>query len=272
MLFVREMSNGGRVKVNEFEVYEATTTINGEVNTSEFSDTGAIVDWILTNEVGIDAGKVSVVDATPFLSWTTAKAKALDLLNDLGKKTNCVLICELDGSLVWKADPLYPTRTLPDIAMEFGKESIVQPQFERGYGQDVSQVIVHARDAVSGTMFTGQYPPAEATFGSPLVLEEIVLGSAQEAQMLAEMVYRQARNPLTGRWEMVGTGENVDEELPLIAPGSRVLVTWNLDETGSEYFQRNFSVDGCHLSASFGGPGQGGKSWDVSLSVREFLF
>ena len=97
-----------------------------------------------------------------------------------------------------------------------------------------------------------------------------MLGSAQEAQMMAHLLYRQARSGLSGTLALKATGEGPGG-LPLFRPVSRVTLTWDLDETGDQFDHRNFLVDGVHLTANFGDPGGGEKTWDVSLAVTEYI-
>jgi hypothetical protein len=271
MVFIREMSDGGRAKLNEFDVYEAVTTISDDENTAEYSDTGAIVKHVLKTHVGLDANKLTINDVVPFLNWTTAKSNVLALLDDLGKKTSCALVCELDGSLTWEHDPLYPLYTLPDIAIEFGRNTAIQVSPQWSHGRETAQIIVHARDAESSRQFTGQYPPSPATIGDTQVVEDVIAGSAREAQFLAEIMYRQARSALQLTVEASGTGED-PSGLPLLRPGSRVTLDWELDQTGEEFHGRNFIITGAHVNAEFGKPGEDGKKWDVSFQAQELIF
>jgi hypothetical protein len=104
------------------------------------------------------------------------------------------------------------------------------------------------------------------------VADGLVLGSAREAQYLAELMFKQAQNALRGTVELAGSGEDPLNELPLMRPGSRITVTWDVDEADAEFNQRNFLVENVSLAANFGRPDRAGRTWDVSLGVREFLF
>lgn len=272
MLFIREMSNSGRAKVNEFEVYEAGVTIDGVTDTAAIFDVGGVVEYILTELVGMDGDKVTIEDDTaPFLSLTTGKANALNLLDDLGQKTNCVLVCELDGSVTWESDPRYPLYTLPQIAVEFGRGTLIRAAPTWGHGIRASQVIVNARDGVSGQQFTGYYPPEAGPTGSPQVVEDVMLGSSQQAQRLAEMRYKYIQGALQMLLEAKGTGEDPLNELPLLRPGSLVTLTWNLDQIGDQFDHKPFIIMATHLSADFGKP-DGQRMWDVSFQTGEFLY
>lgn len=271
LLFIREMSDGGRAKVNEIEIYEATVTVSDDDELKDYSNVGTIVEHILETHVGISASKINIETTVPFLEWTTSTSKATSLLDDLARRSNCVLICELDGSLTWTHDPTYPMYGFPDAVAELSKASVIAPSFRFPYGRETSQVIVYGKDAQTGEVHTGTYPPTADSLGSPYKVEEIVVSSAREAQMLAEAMYRRMRAPLEGTLELVGNGEDAGNGYPLIKPSSRVVFTWLMDEFGEYFNQKNLIVEGIHLSAEFGSPGGDDKSWDVSLQVSGYI-
>lgn len=66
-----------------------------------------------------------------------------------------------------------------------------------------------------------RYPPTPLPLDSELVIDDVCLGSATEACLMAEQIFRRRNGPLSATIVAVG---------PLVVrPGQRHLVTWELD-------------------------------------------
>lgn len=269
MICIYDMSDGGRVKLNEFEVFAATGTLSGEnvgVPTWDGTWTGAVIQRLLEDEFGLGSGLFTLTDpGQKFIGLPTTRGRALEIISEILERSGCQLIFHKDHHVEHRFHPLYPLFTWPDIDVAWTRTNARQVQYEVAFKHNVSQVTLRASDDIDGEVMEAVYPAAPLIFGSELNIEDILVGSAEEAALMAEMHFYRANSAETAVVIPVGPAE-------FVMPGDRHTITWTMDEEGTLLQGSNFIVAGVNYSVDFGGF-RGGKydppTWNCSITMRK---
>ena len=273
LMIIREMSDGGRAKMNEFHVYAATGEVldgDGEAEgTVETPYSGEVIQYLLCDNFGLDASAVTLTDAgTQFGELPTTKARYLQVIRDLCKKTGCAVYFGLDDTVEHRFSPWYPLRGLPEVAITWDRDSARRVELHAPNMHNVSQVVLRARNEQEDRLFEVRYPPTPLPLGSELVIDDVCLGSVTQACLMAEQIFRRRNGPLSATLTAVGPAE-------WVRPGQRHLVTWTLDEEGTLLQGRNFVVNRVAYSIDFGlatATGWRDKRWECTIGMQELIF
>jgi hypothetical protein len=273
LLNIREMSDGGRAKLNEFHVYAATGEVldadGAAEGTTETPHSGEVIKYLLVNNFGLDESQVVLTDVgTQFGELPTTKARYLQVIRDLCKKTGCTVYFGLDETVEHRFNPLYPLRSLPDVEITWTRGFARRMELNAPNMHNVSQVVLRARNQQEDVAFEVRYPPTPLPLGSELVIDDVCLGSATEACLMAEQIFRRRNGPLSATLTAVGPAE-------WARPGQRHLITWTMDEEGTLLQGRNFVVNRVSFSIDFGkasATGWQSKRWETTVGLQELIF
>ena len=273
LMIVREMSDAGRAKMNEFHVYAASGDVldgDGDAEGSvETPYSGEVVKYLLVDNFGLGESAVTLTDpGTQFGELPTTKARYLQVIRDLCKKTGCAIYFQLDDTVEHRYSPWYPLRSLPAAEITWDRDSARRVELSAPNMHNISQVVLRARNEQEDRLFEVRYPPSPLPLGSELVIDDACLGSVTEACLMSEQIFRRRNGPLAATVVPVGPAE-------WVRPGQRHLVTWTLDEEGTLLQGRNFIVNRVAYSIDFGlatATSWRDKKWETTIGMQELIF
>lgn len=269
MLCVLDMSDAGRVKLNELNVYSATLEVIGGDGSGGDVDgawSGDVIQYLLEESFGLDPSLFTMTDrGRQFDSLPTTKTRAMQVITDLAKKTGCTVQFNLDHTVEHRFDALYPLMGPGTVCIHWTTGNSRSCSLELPYRHNISQVILRAQVPMEDIRFEVRWPQEPLALGSTLEVEGQVVGNADDARALAEMIWRQRNAPLRVSITPNGPAE-------WVRPGQRHLVTWDLDTEGIYLERRNFIVRSVVFNAAFGGLGAAPKNWVTSISMQEMAW
>lgn len=272
LLMIREMTDGGRAKINELNAWASTRDVELEGSSDDILEhvlSGEIVKHVLVDRFGLDSSAVTLTDEGRLIPdlWTT-KATYRQVLSDILEKTACALYFDLDGTVEHRYDPFYPLRSLPEVETTWDRENAREIDMSGPVKHNVSQVVLRAVDDTdTGVIAEVRYPAKPLALGSELVVEEHVV-SVVDALLRAERRFNRENGPLAGSVVPVGIAE-------FVRPGQRHIFDWTLDTEATMLSGRNFVVQSVTHSLDLGKVAGGRvsqKRWDTTITLEELLF
>lgn len=264
MLIVQEQSDAGYAIVNEIECYRTGQT---DPSPEALSTAGDLVEYILTNDFGLDPAQIEVGDIGPIRDdLVNTDVRYLELLRQICKLVGAVLYITRDNKIKFYASPWHPLGTsplgqAPEIIHEFDRSSARRLNTTILRRNRVNQVKLEAINPTDGRTYEVQYPRTARPYGDTIEVNRSFYGAWTEARNLAEYIYLQ---------------KNVSTEITLVPVGhadglrlyDRITVTWDTDTAGDFFSGRNFIITGItmSLSAPFGAQ----KRSDWAITAREY--
>ena len=250
ILFVVYSTEGGsRLKMNEISIFSPGLDITGATDGTVGADaswSGDVIKYILINEFGLDEELFCMTDrGRQFVYIDTAKSGAGQIISDLCRRSGCVLIYHRDGRVEHKFNPLYPHGAIDNPNITWTRDNARRINLTNPSRHNCSQVTLRAQDPLTENWWEVSYPPTPLELGSEITLDDMIVGSEQEARQRAEYLFgeRNGRRSIT----LVPVGPT-----EWARPGQRHLVTWDLDEEGVYFSGANFIVMGCRWRTEFG--------------------
>ena len=193
------------------------------------------------------------------------KGTAERVLRDLCQRSGCQLVFGMDHRVEHRYDPLYPLSVLADIEVEWDRDNARKVELDGPYKHNVSQVTLRAKDPNSDNIFEATYPPTPMPYGSVVNQEGFILGSADDAKLMAQHIFHQRNGPYKASLTAVGPAE-------WLRPGMRCTVTWEADEEGTLLQGHNFVIASIHYSVQLGKVRAGDKGWVATVRLKELEF
>lgn len=261
----RDMSDGGRFRLNEFHAYAATGEVaGGSEGTTEAPYSGEVIKYLLT-EFGLADSQITLTDqGIQFGALPTTKARYLQVIRDILRQTGTALHFGLDETVDHRFSPWHPWRGLPAVDITWARSNARLVRLEQPDRHNVSQVRLRAINPAGDQVFEAAYPPQPLPIGSELVIENAALGSVTEACLMAEAIFRRRNGPLRATVTPVGPAE-------WVRPGQRHLITWTMDTENTLLQGRNFVVQRVQYDLFFG-RGDEPRRWDCTISLSEVVF
>ncbi len=273
LMIIRSMWGNGRAAMNEFHAYAATgEVVDGDgaaAGTTETPYSGEVVKYLLVNNFGLSSDQVTLTDqGTQFGKLPTTKARYLQVIRDLCKKTGCSVYFGLDETVEHRYNPMFPLRGLDSAETTWDRDNARSVELSAPNMHNISQVILRARNEQEDLMYEVRYPPKPLGLGSELVVEDVALGSVTEALLMAEQIFRRRNGPLSVTVTPVGPAE-------WVRLGQRHLVTWTLDTQLTLLQGRNFVVTRVQYDIDFGlatATQWRQKKWGCTIGLQELIF
>lgn len=274
LMIIREMTSGGRVKLNQWHVWadqvdliEIPPGTDEEVkDVVDGAYSGAIIFDLLVRGIGLSPALFYLEDAgRPFINLTTASSNLLQLIKDICRRTGTSTVFNLDESVVHRFHPLYPLAGLETVDITWDRDNARRVSLTRPFRHNIKQVVIRAHESEHEENFEAKYPPTPLELGSTLEMEDWVLTDPNDAYLMAEYMFRQRNAPLTAVIVPVGPAE-------WVRPGQRHLINWDMDEGGEYLNRRNFVVEGVSWHLNFGGGQPGQKDWRTTVRLKELIF
>jgi len=270
LVLCREMTDGGRVKLNEFKVWGATGDIEDPDDpdnpTWEGGMSGTIIKDILVRRFGLDEDKFTMESLGRQITGElrTQKTQAGSLIREMLQSTGCWLVYELDSRVTHKFNPFYPIGGLVDIDIEWDRTNARRVDFNRPFRHNVSNIMLESEDPMTSDHYKTSYPPTPLPFGSEKVVQNRIVGAGEEALSLAQLLFDEHSGPITVTLVPVGLAE-------WVRPGMRCTLTWDTDLEGEYFDGANFCITSVNYSIGFEKVTEGrvrGKSWTASVAMR----
>jgi hypothetical protein len=271
MLVIHEMTDDGRAKMNEINVYAQTFELDDGSGSPGLVDgalSGYVIKYLLCHHFGLDEDLFTMTcEGGVFSQLDTTRARYLEVFRDILRRTGCALLFGFDERVEHRFDPLYPLRTLPDVEITWDEENTRSVELSMPDKHNVSQVILRANDDTEeGLSYEVRYPAEPIAIGSELALEAMCLGSITDALLMAEQVFRRRNGPLQATIIPVGPAE-------WARVGQRHLLDWVLDTEGAMIADRNFVVTQVQFVIDLGNAAEGrDKGWTTSIGLEEMVF
>jgi len=260
LIFVDQMSDGGRAKLNELRVQISAL----DVNASELADiddarTIDVVKFLIAHHSWYASDTV-VTDGTP-ADWGTVGSLATGVaplpgvIADLCRGTGCVAAWTRDGKLRVNANPWWPGGATSGAEVVLA-ESYLREQVRVSDGpRPATGVALTAQDGAGNTLERYVVPPGAS--GSGVVeLANVTVADANRVGALAWNEYFRAVN--TERADgltIKGIGE-------WCAPGQRVVLNWDDTNYGQWIVER--VTQAWRM-------GERARDWRTSLDCRKFF-
>lgn len=205
MVRIREMSDGGRAKLNELYVWRRQPA--SLTTTSDELGAGAIAYELLT-EV-LDPTEITI-DETAFVGTvidrTIAEGRLEEVLTDLLSEAMATIRYTLDGRVEIKRHPAHPLGPRPEIMATLDALSVRSPhEAERPSRLGLGQLIVEIVDARTDEHYIGRYPPQAAAGEVERRALRLGAGSDDGAAMIAQALYLDDER-ISARFHVVTSG------------------------------------------------------------------
>lgn len=195
LIYIEEMSDGGRAKINDVRLLLAQAELDGSGQGDLDGATSAGLARHLLTSYGL-ADEV-FVDSTPaghgaLGNHATAIAPYPAVLEDLARVTGCCVCYRLDGKIEWTADPWHPTGTADALLTPY---ATLDDSYARGSVRcsdslpAESAVVVRSRTPDGESQFESQYPVNAAEAALKRELDGYVCADSFSAWALAESLY-----------------------------------------------------------------------------------
>jgi hypothetical protein len=266
LMMIKDMTDGGRAKLNEFHVYAATgrKTVGGEEQVFDDIKTGTIMRDLL-DAGGFSPGEITSQDGSGIQDLQTSRASYLSIIQDVCRRTGCCVLFGLDQTVEHKYHPLYPLAGIGPAEITWDRDTARSVSLKRPFAHSVSQVTVRAKDEQTDEWFEASYPPYELELGDKIDVDDVLLGGPVEAKSFAEAHFYQKNGPMTISVIPVGPAE-------WCKPYDRCLVTWDMDEENTYLQGRNFIVVGVSHKISLGDGSPGSKEWNSAIQLQELIW
>lgn len=199
MLKVREMSDGGRVKLNELKVWrsQAAASVDAASPPSDGDDFNLDyrgVLFTLLREV-LAATEIAInriPNAALGPELTLVEGALGDALGDLLAKSLAVLRFELDGTVTVQAHPTHPLAPRPTIKATLTPEMVRSPHTATTPSLiQLGQMIVEIDDPWTDAFYTGRFPPTPAAGEIRRETLQMHVGSSVNAAQVAQALFVQ---------------------------------------------------------------------------------
>ena len=225
MLVVRQMSDEGRVKINELEVHPAYWTVTGGGNpilaNGMLDD---VFDYLLTTQFGLLASQVSTDYNVYVGPFDTRQAKYHTILVQLARQAGLVVSYNKDATISIVRDPSYPMHDLSVTTHTFNRTNMQNFEYVKQWPR-IRQVEVNGYNPNTQRTYTARYPSEPSSTGELVTVDvEYILGSREEAMNLAKSVYLNLVF-YNNRGGFMPVGPVSDWLEPL----QRIRITWDLD-------------------------------------------
>ena len=269
MITIYDMSDGERAKLNEFEIYSATTEVDlgdGGTGWIEGRWTGEIIKYILVEQFGLPSANFTfTAPGRQFLSVTTTKGSALSIIRDLCERTGSQIVFNLDYSAELRYNPRYPLYELPDIDVTWDDANARAVDYSRDFQHDVRQVILRAANLETDEAYSAVFPATPLPLGSDHTIQDAIIGNEDDASLMAQRIFLDLRLPNEATIVPVGLAE-------FVRPGDRHVIDWIIDEDNTHLSGRNFVIISASYDMGLGKVTRQGieqKSWDASFRLKE---
>ena len=269
MLAIRAMSDAGRAKLNQLHAYAPTqlTDVGGTQGVLDGVESGYAIKYLLVNQFGLAETQFTMTDkGVLFTRLNTAKARYLDVIANILKRSGCSLYFGLDETVEHKFSPGFALHALDPIAITWDRDNARAAKMIRPKRHNVSQVVLRAMDdSEEGLRFEVRYPPEPLPLGSVLTIEDMVLNAnPSTACLVAQQIFRRRNGPAQVMIQPVGPAE-------WVRPGQRHVIDWSLDTEGAMIADANFAVTGVQFNIGLGSLTQT-KTWDTTIILEELIF
>jgi hypothetical protein len=203
MVRIKEMTDEGRAKVNEFIVWRRN--LDGAPNDEEGA--GQVVRDLL--ELLLEEDEISI-EADAFLGTSLdlsiPESTLADVLATIGEECAAYFDYTKDGQIEVSRSPFHPLGTRPEIIAQLDAAMIRSPhEATRPSRLGLSQVIVESIGP-NGERVEGRYPPVPGLFGNvERVQARFLAGNSQAAAEYAEMLYK-ANPKISGTFNFQSSG------------------------------------------------------------------
>ncbi len=243
LLAILNMSDGGRAKINELQVFPGEWTVTG--GGSEYLAPGTIdgvFNYILKTCFGLPAGRVSATYNAYVGPFETAETSYHNLLTDIAKKAGLLVRYRRDGRIYIVTDPAYPLHDEPSTVYTFGRSTLRGPIQYRKNWTRLRQVHLRAFQPKQEVTFDVYYPPTAGGHGETVTIDAgHIVGSEQEAILLARHEYQKQSRSSSATLLPVGP---VDDWLGIL---DRVYCNWDIEPDDAEIAElmlvKSISVD-----------------------------
>jgi hypothetical protein len=265
MIVIFDMTDSGRVKINTMSVYSATANVadgDGGGGDVDLVWSGDVVKYIMTNYFGLDPDLFTMTDhGKQFVYLPTIKTSALNVIQDICKRSGCMVRFNRDHSVEHMFDPCYPLGVIEDISITWDRDNARNIKYVAPFKHSVSQVHLFAKDPATDENYEAVYPPTPLLLGSERRIEDYVLGSAEDAVQMAQFLFTELNGLRNLVIQPKGPGE-------WASTCQRHVVDWTFDENGALVNNVNFVVAAVDLNVAFGAPDKV-KTWGMNITLKE---
>jgi len=274
LILFRKMTDGGRVKINQFHVWAAQVDLievppEADEELRDLVDvnySAAVIFDILNRDIDLAPSLFTAVDdGRPFVELQTTNSRSLQIIKDICRRTGTSVVFNLDETVEHRYHPLYPLADLETLEITWDRDNTRRISLSRPFRHNVSQAVIKAHESTEEESFEARYPKNPLEYGSRVELEDWVLTDPNDAALMAEYTFKQRNAPLSATLIPVGPAE-------WVKPGQRHAINWILDDRGELLKNRNFVVTSVRWELNFGGGDPAAKDWRTSITLKELLF
>lgn len=260
-----------RAKVNSLFAIEADLAAGGSGGFAGLGQTDlrGVVGHLLTQYAGVPPAQVVINRGNADgIGWSSnasslpiAASTVAEAIISLEARGRMQVFCSPGGLVRVNPDPMSTSAAFQAPTITWSTTNTVKLNAQQLAGHAVAQVVVTARNEVSGEVYVAAYPKAALPLGEIVQVDDVILGSQADAVIHAQRVFRQAN----ARWRVnIETG---GRWMTLPRPFSRNLVNITLlDSAGVELGNRSAMVDGFQWALE---RQSDGGHWRLNLSLKE---
>ena len=240
LLVIEHMSDGGRAKLNEFVAKINQIAIGNDglpvISTARSFD---LASYLLQTYLGMHGGDIvdeSVQSDHRLGSYSLAITALSAVLDDLARKTGCIVIYGTDGVIRWAIDPWWPLKGIKasELAQSLAAGDVRGALRWTDTAATIDAVIVNALVAEGSEpravrcVFPPPQPPnTEPILGAQVAeINDVVVANESDARLVAEREFK--RLTTNGQLEATMTGI-----LQGVRPGDVLALAWDYDGSGS---------------------------------------
>lgn len=266
MITFMGMTDGGRVKLNEFNIYALTGSIttDGEVDGDwESGYSGAIISDVLQTWLSVPEANIDLLcDGMQVYTLDVSRDRISSVLSDICKSSATVVRFMLDNTIEYDWDPLYPLGSWPDVYFEWDRDSAREIRYNMQSKNKVAQVVLNVSARAIEESFSVSFPLTALALGEIMEInEELLITTEDEARVFAEAIYRKESMADTVTIVPVGIAE-------WAYPGQRHTVTYEFDEAGTYLEGQNVVVTNVSHTITLGDEYGDGKMWRTEIEAR----
>ena len=245
MLVVQEMSDVGRVKINEVRIFPPEWSVTGGTNPLlEDGTIDKVFEYILVDTFGLNSAQVSTEYNSYVGPFETSETTYHALLAELARKSGLVLCYNRDPTISVVRDPSHAMHGATTSQFTFDRSKLLDVRYKKKWTR-LRQVEVTARDPEAERTYIVRYPQSAPTGGQVYRVPTVYhVSSMAEARLIAERVYR---------------FETMHEEVTLTPVGPvddwietlyKVRVNWDIEPDDDE-IDSFFLVNGIDVAVDF---------------------
>ena len=266
MIACMGMVDGGRVKLNEFNIFGPYGTIStdGTVDGDwETGYSGEIVSDILQTWLSVPEANIDLLcDGMQVYTMDVVRGKLSAALADICSSSGTVVRFLLDNTVEYDWDPLYPLGSWPSVHFAWGRDSAREIRYNMVAKNRVAQVILNVTAKAIEESFTVAFPMEALPLGEVLELnEDLLITTEDDARVFAEAIYRKESMADTVTIVPVGIAE-------WVYPGQRHTVDFELDDAGTFLTGQNVVVTDVSHTINMGDEHGEGKLWNTEIQAR----